>query len=134
MKSAPTKKNIKLLLVDDEEIYLTYLYYLLKAEQFECFCASSADEALKILEKNKDISAVILDWIMPGTNGIELAKKIMATPDISHIPIILQTAKNSLNDQAEGMKNGISHYITKPFEKNKLLSTLNNALNREKSH
>lgn len=133
MESTQQKKGQKLLLVDDEDTYLTYLYYMLKAEQFECLCASSGDEALELLKKNKDIVAIILDWVMPGTNGLDLAKKVMAMPEFSHIPIILQTAKNSMNDIMEGKKQGITYYITKPFEKGKLLSTLHSALHTQKN-
>ncbi|WP_240315134.1 hybrid sensor histidine kinase/response regulator transcription factor [Mucilaginibacter pineti] len=120
------KSKPYILLVEDNKEILNYLtreltstYYVLKA--------SNGLEALDVLQR-ENVQIVISDIMMPVMDGIELVKKMKTDVQHSHIPIILLTAKNSLNSKIEGLEVGADAYIEKPFAFEHLLAQLNNLL------
>ena len=76
--------------------------------------AHNGAEALKIIEK-EEIDIIISDVMMPVMNGVELCDTIKNKQELSHIPFILLTALNNVDDKAEGLKSGADAYIEKPF-------------------
>jgi ligand-binding sensor domain-containing protein/signal transduction histidine kinase/DNA-binding NarL/FixJ family response regulator len=120
-----TDKPFVLLVEDNKEILnyltreLTTTYFVLKA--------GNGQEALDVLQK-ENIQIVISDIMMPVMDGIELCRKMKTDVQHSHIPIILLTAKNSLNSKIEGLEVGADAYIEKPFAFEHLLAQLNNLL------
>jgi DNA-binding response OmpR family regulator len=105
--------NPLLLLVDDNEDILAFLGDEL-SEKYTILKAQNGQEALTILMQ-EPVQLVISDVMMPVMNGFELCKKIKATFDYSHIPVILLTAKNTLQSKIEGLELGADAYIDKPF-------------------
>lgn len=119
-----------ILLTDDDEDILDFLERILNS-QYRIFRAENAKEALAILQK-ESLQLVISDVMMPGIDGLELCKIIKSTPAISHIPVILLTAKNTLQAKIAGLELKADAYIEKPFSKEHLLAQISSLIaNRE---
>lgn len=124
--------NNTLLIVDDNKDLTEYLSGALKSKFKKIWVAYDGEEALRICrESYPDI--VVSDIQMPRMNGYELCKHIKEDLEISHIPVILLTARNDEESRAFGYKNGADAYLTKPFEVNVLHTIIQNQLkNRER--
>ena len=124
--------NDTLLIVDDNKDLTDYLSEALKTKFKKIWVAYDGEEALRICrESYPDI--VVSDIQMPRMNGYELCKHIKEDLEISHIPIILLTARNDEESQIFGYKNGADAYLTKPFEVSILYTIIQSQLkNRER--
>jgi len=111
-----------ILLVDDEEEILDFLERILRTK-YTVFKAPGGSEALDILNAEA-VQLVISDVMMPGMDGFELCKKIKSDFDHSHIPVILLTARNTIQSKIEGLEIGADAYIEKPFSKEHLLAQI----------
>jgi two-component system, cell cycle response regulator len=120
-----------LLLVDDNEEILEFLEHELN-EKYTIIKAFNGQEALEILKENA-VQLVISDVMMPVMDGFELCRIIKTNFDYSHIPVILLTAKNTLQSKIEGLELGADAYIEKPFSPEYLQVQIANLLtNRNK--
>lgn len=119
------QKNIKILLVDDDDSLRDMLSIVLKKEGYDVVSLENAMLALKILKK-RSFDLIISDIKMPGISGIKLLSKIKSINN--EIPIIMITAYASTNDAVEAMKLGAEDYITKPFNLDELKIIINKAL------
>lgn len=121
-----------LLIVDDNKDLTEYLSTALKKHFKEIRTAYDGEEALAICRKAHP-DAIVSDIQMPRMNGYELCKQVKEDLEISHVPIILLTARNDEESQIFGYKNGADAYLTKPFEVNVLYNTIYSQLkNRER--
>src|SRR3569832_1665862 len=102
-----------ILLVDDNEEILEFLEHELN-EKYTVIKALNGQEALDVL-KGEAIQLIICDVMMPVMNGFELCRIIKTSFDYSHIPVILLTARNTLQAKIEGLELGADAYIEKPF-------------------
>ncbi len=107
-----------ILLVDDDEEIVEFLERMLKA-RYTIFKAENGLEALKILD-TEAIQLVVSDVMMPVMDGFQLCKTIKSSFEHSHIPVILLTAKNTIQSKVEGLELGADAYIEKPFSKEHL--------------
>ncbi|WP_315816237.1 response regulator transcription factor [Paraflavitalea speifideaquila] len=120
-----------ILLVDDNEEILEFLANEL-GEAYTVLTATDGQEALSILSQEA-VHLVISDVMMPVMDGFELCRLIKTNFDFSHIPVILLTAKNTLQSKIEGLKLGADAYIEKPFSPEHLQVQVANLLtNRSK--
>ena len=120
-----------ILLVDDNEDILEFVADDL-SDKYTVIKALNGQEALNIL-KEEAIQLVISDVMMDVVNGFELCRLIKTNFDFSHIPVILLTAKNSLQSKIEGLELGADAYIEKPFSPEYLQVQIANLLaNRSK--
>lgn len=101
------------LVVDDEELVIDLLTDLLDAD-FDVLTANDGEAAIQHL-KHTDVSIVISDVAMPGMDGFELCGFIKRTGSLSHIPVILLTAKAELENKIQGLHWGADVYLEKPF-------------------
>jgi len=123
--------NPIILLVDDNEDILDFLSNDL-CEKYNVLTALNGENALAVLEK-ETVHLVISDVMMPGIDGFQLCKELKTNIDSSHIPVILLTAKNSLQSKIEGLEHGADAYIEKPFSPEYLHVQIANLLiNRNK--
>lgn len=102
-----------IMLVEDNDTMRDFVAEQLSS-QFTIFKASDGDTAISQLKDN-NVDLIITDLMMPGMNGFELCRKIKQDVDLSHIPIIILTAKNDLQSKVTGLKCGAESYIEKPF-------------------
>lgn len=124
-------KKQTLLVVDDDTEVVHYLKALL-SPYYKIVCRFDADSAFRAMgEEAPDL--VLSDIVMPGKNGYELCRQIKDDLQLCHIPVILVTAKATVENQVEGLNTGADAYVTKPFEPNYLLALIKSQLkNREK--
>ncbi|WP_020061237.1 response regulator transcription factor [Bacillus sp. 123MFChir2] len=118
----------KLLLVDDEERMLRLLDLFLSPRGHFCMKATSGQEALELVQQ-KDFDLILLDVMMPNTDGWEACFQIR---QISNVPIIMLTARNQNYDMVKGLTLGADDYITKPFDEQVLIARIEAVLRRTK--
>jgi DNA-binding response OmpR family regulator len=107
-----------ILLVDDEEEILEFLERILR-NKYSILKAENGKEALNILTV-EPVQLIISDVMMPEMDGFELCRMIKSNFEFSHIPVILLTAKNTIQSKVEGLELGADAYIEKPFSKEHL--------------
>ncbi len=112
---------IKLLFAEDEKRLTDALSKLLSEEGYEVTCVYDGEAALQAL-LHTDFDVVILDVMMPGMNGYEVAKR--ARQEGIRTPILMLTAKSGLSDKVEGLDAGADDYLTKPFLSEELFARL----------
>ncbi|GAO41556.1 response regulator transcription factor [Flavihumibacter petaseus] len=116
-----------ILLVDDEPEILEFLERTLRTK-YSVLKAADGKAALKILSEEA-VQLVISDVMMPEMDGFELCRNIKSNVEYSHIPVILLTAKNTLQAKIEGLELGADAYIEKPFSREHLLAQMASLLN-----
>ena len=122
--------QVRLLIVDDEPINHQVLKNHLRGDRFEVISAMNGPEALRELkEAGEPFDLVLLDLMMPGMSGYEVAQKIRQDFLPSELPIIMVTAKNQVADLVQGLNQGANDYLAKPFSKDEFLARLNTHLN-----
>ena len=115
-----------ILIVDDEEEILDFLERILN-NKYTILKAENAKDALEILN-NEAVQLIVSDIMMPEMDGFDLCKIIKSNFDYSHIPVILLTAKNTIQSKVEGLELGADAYIEKPFSKEHLLAQISSLL------
>lgn len=120
------KANI--LIVDDEEALRTGLQTYLELEGYAVAAASSAEEALAL--DLKVFNLILLDIMMDGMSGTQMAEILKKQPDTSDIPIIFLTARDSDDDMVSGLNIGADDYITKPYSIKNVLARISAVLRR----
>jgi DNA-binding response OmpR family regulator len=118
------KNSTKVLLVDDEPNILIALEYLLQKEGYQVLKAQNGEKALDALRQQQP-DIVVLDVMMPGMSGFEVAQRIRANPKHEATRIIFLTAKGTQKDRFQGYATGGEVYITKPFDNQELINTIN---------
>jgi DNA-binding NtrC family response regulator len=121
--------DMRILIVDDEEVLRDVLETVLHREGFDVLLAASGEEALNVLD-TEEVDLVILDIMLPGISGIDTMRAIrVANPAI---PVIIITAFSSIDGAIEAMKHGAFHYIPKPFKNEEVVLTVNKALEQRR--
>ncbi|MDD6891399.1 MAG: response regulator [Bacteroidales bacterium] len=125
---AATASPFTLLVVDDQEDITSFLAESLQGDFQQVLTAKDGIEALKVLRGNRP-DVVISDVMMPRMNGFDLCREIKGDINISHIPVILLTAKTDEQSVLTGYKTGADAYIPKPFDLQVLKQIAFNLLN-----
>ncbi|MDD2985415.1 response regulator transcription factor [Flavobacterium sp.] len=125
------KKDIKILLVDDEQDILEIVGYNLAQEGYQISTASNGKEA--ILKAKKELPhLIILDVMMPEMDGMEACENIRRIPELSHVIIAFLTARSEDYSQVAGFEAGADDYIAKPIKPKVLVSKVKALLRRLK--
>lgn len=111
----------KILVVDDEEHIVEFLESILKKEGFEVVTAYNGAEAMEKVKKYAP-NMVLLDVMLPDTDGFEVCKKVRAASDI---PVIMLTARDEDMDKIIGLEMGADDYVVKPFNPKELVARMN---------
>ncbi|MBN2916714.1 MAG: response regulator transcription factor [Prevotella sp.] len=122
------ENNYKILVVDDEQDLCEILKFNLETEGYVVETANSAEEALE-----KDVAGfnlLLLDVMMGGMSGFQMAKQLKANPMTANIPIIFLTARDTENDTVTGFNLGADDYISKPFSIREVLVRIRAVLRR----
>ena len=125
----------KILVVDDEQDLCEILCYNLSEAGFQAEAAYSAEEALAQLANGKQpdsqcVDVLLLDVMMPGMSGFELARQLKADAQTASLPIIFLTAKDAEDDMLQGFGLGADDYIKKPFSVREVVARVRAVLNR----
>jgi two-component system, OmpR family, response regulator MprA len=119
---------VKILVVDDERAVRESLRRALELEGYEIELAADGQEALYRLESDAQPDALVLDVLMPGVDGLEVARTIRRAGN--RVPILMLTARTQVEDRVEGLDAGADDYVTKPFALEELLARLRALLRR----
>ncbi len=122
------RKNI--LAVDDEEDLLELVRFNLERDGYNVICAESGEEAIEKVESS-DFDLILLDLMLPGIDGLEVAKILKGDNKTIEIPIIMLTAKGEEADIVVGLEFGADDYITKPFSPRILAARIKAVLRRK---
>ena len=119
----------KLLLVEDDLALAELLEYRFGSEGYEVRVTGDGDEALVLAAENPP-DLVILDWMIEGTSGIEVCRRLRRDKATAHVPIIMLTAREAEDDRVRGLDTGADDYVTKPFSPRELLARVAAVLRR----
>ncbi len=122
----------KVLIVDDEKDIVDLVAYNLGRNGYETLVAYKGDDALDIAAK-KSPDLIILDLMLPGIDGTEVARRLKAESRTATIPIIMLTAKGEETDVVVGLTLGADDYVTKPFSMKVLLARVGTVLRRSET-
>lgn len=117
------------LIVDDESSIREMIAVALEMADYRVLEADNAQDAHAIVVDEKP-DLLLLDWMMPGTSGLELARRLKRDETTAEIPIILLTAKGEEDNKIQGLEAGADDYITKPFSPRELVARLKAVLRR----
>ncbi|MGV6857933.1 MAG: response regulator [bacterium] len=117
------------LLVEDDDAIREMLRVFLSSKNYRVLEASDGASALASLaERNPEI--ILLDWMLPDTDGVTLLKKIRSTPNQRDIPVIMLTAKAEERDKIRGLEGGADDYVTKPFSLHEVEARMRSLIRR----
>ncbi len=123
--------NERILVVDDEEDILELVRYNLDGQGYQTSCAATGEQALQKVREQPP-ALIILDLMLPGIDGLDVAKRLKENEKTRRIPIIMLTAKGEEADVVKGLELGADDYITKPFSPRILVARARAVLRREK--
>jgi len=118
-----------ILIVDDEASIRDMVGITLDLAGFKSISAGNAHDAhISVIDNKPDL--VLLDWMLPGGSGIELARRLRRDEVTTNIPIIMLTAKASEDNKVQGLMEGVDDYVTKPFSPRELVARIKTVLRR----
>jgi two-component system phosphate regulon response regulator PhoB len=121
----------RILIVDDEPAIRDMVAFALRKGDYEPVHAGDAREAAgAIADRVPDL--ILLDWMLPGTSGLELARRWRRDDLTRDVPIIMLTARGEENDRVSGLESGIDDYVVKPFSARELLARIKAVLRRSR--
>ncbi len=118
-----------ILVVEDEPGIQEVLRFNLGQHGHDVIVAADAEEALNLL-RGALPDLILLDWMLPGMSGIDLARRLRADSRQKNIPIIMLTARSDERDKVQGLDTGADDYITKPFSPRELMARIKAVLRR----
>jgi len=119
----------KLLLVEDDLALAELLEFRFENEGYDVRVTADGDEALVFASEDAP-DLVILDWMIEGTSGIEVCRRLRRDKATAHVPIIMLTAREGEDDRIRGLETGADDYVTKPFSPRELLARVAAVLRR----
>ena len=119
----------RILLVEDEQPIREMVRFALEKEGFQVDEAEDAEQALgQLASQPPDL--LLLDWMLPGMSGLDLARRLRRDEVTSGIPIIMLTARSDEHDRVHGLEVGADDYVSKPFSPRELVARINAVLRR----
>ncbi len=121
----------RILVVEDEEHLAEGLRFNLEAEDYEVAVAPDGVRAIELLSaRERSVDLVILDLMLPGLSGFEVLRRTRAAGDF--VPVLILTAKDSIEDRVRGLEEGADDYLGKPFRLDELLARVRGLLRRRR--
>ena len=121
--------NAQILIVEDEAAQQAVLAYNLTSAGYETVQAVDGDKALQLIEEQLP-DLILLDWMLPGTSGIEICRQLKVRKDTQAIPIIMLSARSEELDKVRGLETGADDYLQKPYGIQELLARIKLQLKR----
>ena len=121
----------RLLLVEDDRALAELVKFHFQREGFTVISTPAGDEALILVDEVKP-DLVILDWMIEGTSGIEVCRRLRRNPGTASLPVIMLTARGEEDDRVRGLETGADDFITKPFSPKELIARANALLRRSR--
>jgi two-component system, cell cycle response regulator DivK len=128
MKQFKNDAMQKVLIIDDDTTNIFALRAVLRSKGWETLAASNAGAGIALLEKDESIGIVLLDMMMPGTDGYEVIGLIREKEHLKDLPVIAVTAQAMKGDREKCLDAGAHDYVSKPIDIDRLLNLLNSHL------
>jgi diguanylate cyclase (GGDEF)-like protein len=119
-QNASPAKPMRILAAEDNPVFQSMLRTLLRKWGYEEVMAQNGNEAWEILESENAPRLAVLDWMMPGMDGVQICRKVRSANREPYIYIVLLTGRTESQDLVEGMEAGADDYLTKPFNAQEL--------------
>ena len=119
----------RILICDDDPAILRVLQVNLEVEGYETLLAHHGEEALEIANAEKP-DLIILDIMMPRLDGYQTCQRLKASDETKHIPVVFLSAKAQASDIEKGKGYGVEDYLTKPFDPDTLVETIERLLSQ----
>jgi two-component system phosphate regulon response regulator PhoB len=119
----------RILIVEDEASIRDMVAFALRRAEMEPLHAADARTAQHAIAENIP-DLILLDWMLPGTSGLELARRLRREESTREIPIIMLTARGEEIDRVNGLEAGVDDYVVKPFSTRELLARIRAVLRR----
>lgn len=117
--------SANILIIEDEPAVQFLLAFLMKEQGYRISQAYDTVSALSHLNWLTPLpDLILLDWMLPGINGLGFARRLRANEHTNHIPIVMLTARTDAQDKALGIEAGVADYITKPFSPRELVARI----------
>ena len=118
------KDRVRVLVADDEPRLRELVRDLLERDGYDVLEAADGEEAVNAVKNHPDIAVVILDVMMPKINGYKISRLLKFDNKYKNIPILMITARSQAEDKLIGEETGADEYITKPFDLDNVLKTV----------
>jgi two-component system, cell cycle response regulator len=115
---------MKILVADDNPVFQNVLKSMLQSWGYEVVLASDGAEAWTMLQEAGSPRLAILDWMMPGLDGVEVCRRVRNNFSINYVYVLILTAKTQGEDLLAAMDAGADDYVTKPFKSQELRARL----------
>ncbi|RCX31273.1 phosphate regulon transcriptional regulator PhoB [Thioalbus denitrificans] len=125
--------SANILVVEDEPAVREMLRFVLEQDGFSVHEVEDAETARERINAQAP-DLLLLDWMLPGASGVELARGLKRDPLTREIPIIMLTARGEEDDKVRGLESGADDYVTKPFSTRELLARIRTVLRRAAPH
>ena len=119
------------LVVEDEPAQREVIAYNLEGEGFRVIKAGDGNEALLLIEEEEP-DLILLDWMLPGTSGIEICRQIKMKPSFRMTPVIMVSARSEEVDKVRGLETGADDYICKPYSVLEMIARVKAHLRRSR--
>lgn len=126
-----SKLQPSILVVEDEPAQREIISYNLENEGFRVIKAEDGNEALLLLDEEEP-DLILLDWMLPGTSGIEICRQIKMKPSFRMTPVIMLSARSEEVDKVRGLETGADDYICKPFSVLEMIARVKAHLRRSR--
>lgn len=123
----------KILVVEDESAVRDMIQFVLEQSGYDVIGAESVDRAREHLA-DAPPDLILMDWMLPGTSGVEYTRELKQDPVTRDIPIIMLTARGEEDDKVRGLECGAEDYVTKPFSPKELAARIKVILRRVAPH
>jgi DNA-binding response OmpR family regulator len=114
-------------LIEDDTDLFSLLKYNIEKEGFRFTGSQTGKDALELCRRERP-DVIILDIMLPVSDGIEICRSVRSSPDLAHVPVIFLTARGSESDRILGLELGANDYMVKPFSVRELIARLRNQL------
>lgn len=123
----------KILVVEDESAVREMIHFVLEQSGYDVVCAESVEEAKPALA-DAPPDLILMDWMLPGTSGVEYTRELKQDAVTRDIPVIMLTARGEEDDKVRGLECGAEDYVTKPFSPKELVARIKVILRRVAPH
>ncbi|MCP4414223.1 MAG: response regulator [Gammaproteobacteria bacterium] len=118
---------MRVLIVDDSPTEMHILSNMMEKMGYEVITADNGDLGVATAKETKP-DLILMDVVMPGTNGFQATRQLHRGEDTKHIPVIIVSTKNQTTDKMWGQRQGAKAYVTKPVEESELREAINIAV------
>ena len=122
-------EQISILIIDDDRMIRQLLQNTLSRKDFVVYAAEDGQSGIDLAQK-EDVDVILLDWMMPGMDGMEVFRQLKQNEKTRQVPVFMLTSKGTGGDIDQAISAGIDDYIVKPFSTSDIDKTIRNKLKK----